>query len=118
MQNSNAVTTLPIEDTTRDLFITGTDTNVGKTVLSALLCAALGRTYWKPVQTGTVEGMDRASVMQYAEIPIAQTLPEAYAFELPVSPHLAAHLAGSRIDLASIQRPRTPAPLVIEGAGG
>ncbi len=42
-----------------DFFITGTDTGVGKTVVSALLCAALDAIYWKPIQTGTREGTDR-----------------------------------------------------------
>ena len=44
---------------TDDLFVTGTDTNVGKTVLSALLVAALDAIYWKPIQTGASEGTDR-----------------------------------------------------------
>ena len=50
-------------------FITGTDTHVGKTVLSALLVAALDGMYWKPVQTGTSEGMDRESVRAWAGVP-------------------------------------------------
>ena len=49
-------------------FVTGTDTNVGKTVLSALLVAALDGVYWKPVQTGAVEGTDRESVRGWAEV--------------------------------------------------
>jgi dethiobiotin synthase len=102
----------------KDLFITGTDTNVGKTVLSAMLCAAEGRTYWKPIQTGASAGCDRETVMRYAGIPESQTLPEVYKFDPPVSPHLAARLAGVRIDLHSIQRPQVGASLVIEGAGG
>ena len=101
-----------------DLFITGTDTNVGKTVLAATLCAALGRKYWKPVQTGTLEGTDRESVRQYAELRAEQTFPESYRFEPPVSPHLAARLAGTRIGLDAIERPAIDEPLVIEGAGG
>jgi len=47
---------------TSGYFVTGTDTNVGKTVLSALLVAALDAMYWKPVQTGASEGTDRESV--------------------------------------------------------
>src|SRR5262249_42471425 len=47
-----------------DLFITGTDTNVGKTLLSAVLVAALDRKYWKPIQTGAVEGTDRETVIK------------------------------------------------------
>jgi dethiobiotin synthetase len=101
-----------------DLFVTGTDTSVGKTVLSAMLCAGLGYKYWKPIQTGTSEGSDREAVMRYAEIPKSHTFPEARTFEPPVSPHLAAILAGVRIDLASIRRPETRDPLIIEGAGG
>jgi dethiobiotin synthetase len=101
-----------------DLFVTGTDTNVGKTVLSALLCAALGHVYWKPIQTGTREGSDREAVMRYAAIPETQTAREVYRFDEPVSPHLAALMAGTRIELDSIVRPAVPEPIVIEGAGG
>src|SRR5262245_27357903 len=101
-----------------DLFITGTDTNVGKTVLAATLCAALGRKYWKPVQTGTRDGTDRESVHRYAQFGDEQTFPESYRFEPPVSPHLAARMAGTRIRLDAIERPSVDEPLIIEGAGG
>ena len=101
-----------------DVFVTGTDTNAGKTVLSALLCAALGYTYWKPIQTGTIEGSDREAVMKYAGIAEAQTVPEVYRFEPPLSPHLAASMAGVAIELDRIVRPSAAGPLVIEGAGG
>jgi dethiobiotin synthase len=101
-------------------FVTGTDTNVGKTVLSALLVAALDAVYWKPIQTGSCEGCDRESVMKWAEIPEERTLPEEYCFDPPVSPHLAAELSGVAIDLARIQRPALASgvPLIVEGAGG
>jgi dethiobiotin synthase len=104
---------------TKSLFVTGTDTNVGKTLLSALLVAALDAIYWKPVQTGACEGTDRRTVIKLAEIPEAQTIPESYCFDPPVSPHLAAEASGVRIDLASIRPPTNPAkPIVAEGAGG
>lgn len=101
-------------------FITGTDTNVGKTVVSALLCAALGAIYWKPIQTGTREGTDRATVMRLARAPNNRTLPEAYRFAPPVSPHLAARLAGVRIELRKVKLPRIADSenLIVEGAGG
>jgi dethiobiotin synthetase len=101
-----------------DLFVTGTGTNVGKTLLSALLVAALGRKYWKPVQTGACEGTDRETVMKWAGVTEEQTYREAYLFEPPVSPHLAAEQKGTAIRLETIQRPLSPDPLVIEGAGG
>ncbi|HEX5482073.1 MAG TPA: dethiobiotin synthase [Terriglobia bacterium] len=103
-----------------NLFVTGTDTNAGKTVLSALLTAALDGIYWKPVQSGASEGTDRRAVMQWAEIPEDRTLPECYSFDPPVSPHLAAREAGVTIDLRQIRPPISKAgqPVIAEGAGG
>ena len=103
---------------TGDVFVTGTDTGVGKTVLSALLVAALNRRYWKPVQTGACEGTDRAAVMKFADVGAGRIHPEAFVFDPPVSPHLAAEQQGVRIDIKAIRRPEDPAPIVIEGAGG
>jgi len=103
-----------------DLFVTGTDTGVGKTLVSALLCAALEGVYWKPIQTGATEDSDRQTVMELAGIGAERTLPECYVFDPPVSPHLAAEWAGAEIDLATIRRPEitVPGPLIVEGAGG
>ena len=103
---------------TRDLFVTATDTGVGKTVLSALLVASLNRRYWKPIQTGASEGTDRAAVVKWAGVTIEDTYPEAFLFDPPVSPHLAAEQQGKRIDLDAIRRPPDSHPIVIEGAGG
>jgi dethiobiotin synthetase len=103
-----------------DLFVTGTDTGVGKTLVSALLCAALDGVYWKPIQTGATEDSDRRTVMELAELAPERTLPECYVFGPPVSPHLAAEWAKAPIDLATIRRPegKLPGPLIAEGAGG
>ena len=101
------------------LFVTGTDTNVGKTLLTALLVAALDAIYWKPIQTGATEGTDRQTVIKLAEIPEAQTIPESYCFDPPVSPHLAAETSGVKIDLARIRVPaKVDKPVIAEGAGG
>ncbi len=101
-------------------FVTGTDTGVGKTAVSALLCAALDAIYWKPIQTGSREGTDRNTVMRLAEIPTSRTVHETYIFSPPVSPHLAARMAGERIELRRIKAPRIAAKqnLIAEGAGG
>jgi len=104
-----------------DLFVTGTDTGVGKTVLSALLTVALDADYWKPVQTGAgTEPTDRARVAQYTGLGADRMLEEAYVFDPPVSPHLAARLAGQSIELAKLAPPvhLGRRRLVIEGAGG
>jgi len=104
-----------------DLFVTGTDTGVGKTVLSALLASALSTGYWKPIQTGRMRGhaeTDRETVMRWARLEPRDAPPEAYIFDPPVSPHLAARAAGIVIDVGAIRRPDTDRPLVLEGAGG
>jgi dethiobiotin synthetase len=101
-------------------FVTGTDTGVGKTVLAALLVAALDGIYWKPVQTGAIEGTDLDSVRQWAECPVERLLPERYRFESPVSPHLAGRKAGIRVALDDFGLPAPVAnhPHIVEGAGG
>lgn len=101
-------------------FVTGTDTRVGKSAVSALLCAALDAIYWKPIQTGSREGTDRNTVMRLARLPRTQTLPESYIFSPPVSPHLAARMAGRQIELRKIRAPEISASesLIAEGAGG
>ncbi len=104
----------------RGFFITGTDTGIGKTVLSALLVAALDGTYWKPIQTGAIEGTDRESVRRWAEVPEERLAPECYLFDPPVSPHLAAREAGVVISLDDIKFPAGPEDVlwIVEGAGG
>ncbi len=91
----------------KGFFITGTDTNVGKTVLSALLCAALDGYYWKPIQTGAREGADRQQVLNWSGINPEHAFPEAYLFDEPVSPHLAAQRSGATICLDKIAMPAT-----------
>ena len=101
-------------------FITGTDTGIGKTIVSALLCAALDAIYWKPIQTGAREGTDRDTVIRLAALPRDRALPEAYRFAPPVSPHLAARRAGVRIELRKIKLSplMLDGNLIVEGAGG
>lgn len=105
---------------TKRFFVTGTDTSVGKTVVSALLCAALDAYYWKPIQTGTETDSDSRTVAELAALAPERVLPEAYRFGPPVSPHLAARFAGERIELAKIQLPAVArdAAVIVEGAGG
>jgi dethiobiotin synthetase len=101
-------------------FVTGTDTNVGKTVLSALLVAALDAVYWKPVQTGASEGTDRESVRRWAEATDERLPQERYRFDPPVSPHLASREVGVRIALDAFEFPAAPVgrKWIVEGAGG
>ncbi len=99
-------------------FITGIDTNVGKTFISAVLAEALGADYWKPVQCGISNGTDVNEVKKLVSNPKSKIFPEAYSFAAPVSPHLAAAIEGKVIDVDSIKVPQTTNNLIIEGAGG
>ena len=101
-------------------FVTGTDTNVGKTVLSALLVSAWNAVYWKPIQTGASEATDRESVREWAEATEDRLPLERFRFDPPVSPHLAAREAGVRIGLEAFEFPQADAARkwIVEGAGG
>ena len=100
------------------LVVCGTDTDVGKTVVSALLVQGLGAYYWKPVQSGLEGGGDTGRVQQLLELPAERLWPEAYRLTAPVSPHWAAELDGLSIDPARLALPAWDGPLVVETAGG
>jgi len=98
--------------------VTGTDTGIGKTMFSAALTAALGASYWKPVQSGLDDETDSEIVQRLGGIGRRRILPEAYRLKTPASPHLAARLDGVAINPKRLVPPDLPGPLVIEGAGG
>ena len=97
------------------LFVTGTGTDVGKTVVSAWLCLHQGFHYWKPIQTGSVEGTDTDFIHHLG----VACYPEAYIFQGPLSPHTAAKLEQRTISIDPIlKQVPTHDQLLIEGAGG
>jgi len=109
------------------LFVTGTDTDVGKTVVSALVLRAAKRLgparYWKPVQTGSDSDTDE--VTRLAEVERTHFLPPAFHFPEPASPHTAARSAGREIPSGAlessfngIRRTLTGDQLIVELAGG
>ncbi len=101
------------------LFVTGTDTGVGKTLVAAVLMAGLGGTYWKPVQSGTVDGTDTGWVRRHTGLASSHFLPETYCFKAPLSPHAAARLESVNIRADAFRLPAlTVPPLIVEGAGG
>jgi dethiobiotin synthetase len=100
------------------LIVTGTDTGIGKTVVSAMLTLALNGHYWKPIQSGTKDGTDRQSVAALTGLAPSRLLKEAYVLKEPLSPHLAAELDGIAIDADALQLPAVSGPLIVEGAGG
>lgn len=103
----------------RGVFVTGTDTGVGKTLVSAILAKAWQADYWKPLQTGVAdEPGDTPSVMQLADLAPSRVHAPAVVLQAPLSPWAAAPLEGVRIDTDALVCPLTTAPLIVEGAGG
>lgn len=101
----------------RSIVVTGTDTDIGKTIFAAALTGALGASYWKPVQAGR-DADGKGDADRVAELTGAQLLPSAYDLATPASPHLAAKIDGIEIDPGRLAMPAVDGPLVVEGAGG
>ncbi|MCC3245283.1 dethiobiotin synthase [Methylocystis sp. WRRC1] len=98
--------------------IVGTDTNVGKTIVSAMLVGALGASYWKPVQSGLEDETDSQTVARLSGASPDRIIPEAWRLRLPASPHISARAEGVEIDVARLGPPVCDGDLIIETAGG
>lgn len=98
-------------------FISGIGTEIGKTIMSALVCEKLKADYWKPIQAGELDFSDTHKVTKYTSYDI-HTFPEKHALKTPMSPHAAAEIEGVKIQLSDFSLPKTENNLVIEGAGG
>lgn len=97
-------------------FVTAIDTDSGKTLVSAILCEALGASYWKPVQAGFPRDLER--VRELVSRPDITFYSEQYLLRTPASPHAAAAIDDVEIALSVFQVPPYRQHLVIEGAGG
>jgi len=99
-------------------FVTGTDTDVGKTVVCAWLVHALDGEYWKPIQAGLDGETDDMAVRRLTGLGADRVHDSAYRLNAALSPHEAARRDGVAIDLGRIDLPRHSRPLIVEGAGG
>lgn len=102
------------------IFITGTNTDIGKTVVSAMLVAGLRAHYWKPIQSGLIDGTDTNWIQAHTDIPQSHIHKETYSLQQPLSPHAAAVIDNIEISLDAFSLPVLPEEdfLIIEGAGG
>src|SRR5215471_15593581 len=105
------------------IFITGIGTDVGKTIVAAILTEALQANYWKPVQAGFSHGTDALRVKDLISNNQSVIHSEVYKFSLPASPHIAARNEKMKVDLELIVEKfraliTKNSPLIIEGAGG
>ena len=99
-------------------FITGIGTDVGKTVVSAIITEALKADYWKPIQAGDLDNCDTKKVKRLVSNTSSTFHDNSYALNTPMSPHAAANIDNITIELEHIKPPKTKNNLVIEGAGG
>lgn len=103
----------------RRIVVSGTDTEIGKTVFAAGLADMLGACYWKPIQSGLDGETDSQIAARLGGLSEDRILPERYRLTTPVSPHQSAAIDGVSIDMAALDVPDTGGRrLVIEGAGG
>lgn len=109
------------------LIITGTDTDIGKTIFSAALMLGLETArqnpyYWKPLQSGITDGVDTKTVQDITRLPDERFFSERYIFSEPLSPHRAAELDDVTVDMDDLRDiskiPKCDGTLIIEGAGG
>ena len=101
------------------IIVAGIGTEVGKTVVSTILCEALNADYWKPIQAGDLEQSDTLFVTDHLHHQKTfKAWPEAHRLSHAMSPHAAADLDGKEILLDDVELPTTDNPLVIELAGG
>lgn len=102
----------------KQYFITGIDTNVGKTIAAAVVTQALEADYWKPVQAGDLDHSDSLKVKSLLSNDKSSIHPEAYQLNTPASPHYAAAVDNITIEKKKFVLPPTNNHLVVEGAGG
>ena len=99
----------------KHIVVTGISTDVGKTIIAAILTEALDGYYWKPVQCGMP--CDRDWVNERLSLE-NRCYPESFCLETPCSPHLAARIEGVRIEAKDLIPPACSGRLIIEGTGG
>jgi len=100
------------------IFITGIGTDVGKTIVSAIVVEALKADYWKPIQAGELEFSDSHKIRNLISNDRSRIFKNSYALKTPMSPHAAAKIDGITIELDKIILPKASNNIVIEGAGG
>ena len=99
-------------------FMTGTDTDVGKSVASAWAMLHLDADYWKPVQSGLAGETDTQKVRSLTGYSDNRFWPSTYNLREPLSPHEAAKRDNIKIEMNAFTLPQTERALVVEGAGG
>jgi len=98
--------------------ICGTDTDIGKTLISSFFVRGLNSFYWKPIQSGIESQTDSQTVKTLAKVSKDKIIKEAYVFTKPLSPHWAAEIDKKTINFDMLRLPKVNGPMIVETAGG
>ena len=106
------------QDSVFKFIICGTDTDIGKTLISSFFVKGLNSYYWKPIQSGTESQTDSQTIERLAQISKEKIIKEAYVFTKPLSPHWAAEIDKKTIYFEKLRLPKVSGSLIVETAGG
>ena len=98
--------------------ICGTDTDIGKTLISSFFVKGLNSFYWKPIQSGIESQTDSQTVEKLAQVSKEKIIKEAYVFTKPLSPHWAAEIDQKTINFDMLKLPKVEGSFIVETAGG
>lgn len=100
------------------IVIAGIGTEIGKTIISSIVCEALKADYWKPIQAGELDNSDTMKVASLVSNTVTEFHQEAFILNSPMSPHAAAKKDNILISLEDLKIPNTYNRIIIEMAGG
>ena len=106
------------QDSVFKFIICGTDTDIGKTLISSFFVKGLNSFYWKPIQSGIESQTDSQTVEKLAQLSKEKIIKEAYVFTKPLSPHWAAEIDQKTINFEKLRLPKVQGSLIVETAGG
>ncbi len=106
------------QDSIFKFIICGTDTDIGKTLISSFFVKGLNSFYWKPIQSGIESQTDSQTVEKLAQLSKEKIIKEAYVFTKPLSPHWAAEIDQKTINFEKLRLPKVQGSLIVETAGG
>ena len=106
------------QDSIFKFIICGTDTDIGKTLISSFFVKGLNSFYWKPIQSGIESQTDSQTVEKLTQISKDKMIKEAYVFTKPLSPHWAAEIDQKTINFDKLGLPKVQGSLIVETAGG
>ena len=107
-----------LKDSIFKFIICGTDTDIGKTLISSFFVKGLNSFYWKPIQSGIESQTDSQTVEKLAQLSKEKIIKEAYVFTKPLSPHWAAEIDRKTINFEKLRLPKVQGSLIVETAGG